>query len=60
MRHDWMIDVLADLHDYATRNGLPTLARKIEEAQALARADLAGEAAEDPPPSAPAGARRAQ
>jgi hypothetical protein len=32
MRHDWILDVLADLHAYASRNDLPGLARKMEDA----------------------------
>jgi len=41
MGHDWVFDVLQDLADYADRNGLPDLARKAEEALAVARAEVA-------------------
>jgi hypothetical protein len=40
MRHDWIFDVLSDLHSYATRNDLPGLARKVEEAMAEARREV--------------------
>lgn len=32
MHHDWIFDVLADLHEYASQNDLPGVARKVEEA----------------------------
>ena len=32
MRHDWILDVLADLHAYACENDLPAFADRIEEA----------------------------
>jgi hypothetical protein len=52
MRHEWIFDVLSDLHAYASRNDLPGVARKIEEAQQELRRDLAdGEAAAIPLPT---------
>ncbi|MGL4237991.1 hypothetical protein [Tabrizicola sp.] len=41
MHHDWIFDVLSDLHDYATRNDLPGLAEKAEEAMLEARREIA-------------------
>ncbi|HMS94132.1 MAG TPA: hypothetical protein PKA03_02730 [Tabrizicola sp.] len=32
MRHDWILDVLTDLHAYACRNDFPGLAEKVEVA----------------------------
>jgi hypothetical protein len=43
MRHDWILDMLADLQDYARRNDLPELAQKTEEALVVARREI-GEA----------------
>ena len=40
MRHDWIFDVLSDLHDYATQNDLPGLAEKVEEAMSEARHEI--------------------
>ena len=37
MRHDWIFDVLADLHSYADRNGLSGLKAKVEETLVVAR-----------------------
>ena len=37
MRHDWIFDVLADLHSYADQNGLPGLKAKVEETLLVAR-----------------------
>ena len=37
MRHDWIVDVLADLHAYALANDLPDLALKVAETLAEAR-----------------------
>ena len=41
MRHDWIFDVLTDLHAYACRNDLPGLARKVEAALDEARQEIA-------------------
>ncbi len=40
MRHDWIFDVLSDLHSYASANDLPDLARKVEETLVLARREI--------------------
>jgi hypothetical protein len=47
MRHDWILDVLADLEAYALQNDLPGFARKVEEAMAEVRreAELSGDPA---------------
>jgi hypothetical protein len=37
MRHDWILEVLADVESYARQNDLPGLARKVEEAMAELR-----------------------
>ncbi|WP_103258784.1 hypothetical protein [Tabrizicola aquatica] len=50
MRHDWIFDVLSDLHAYADRNALAELAHKLEEALAVARWELGEEAEAGPPP----------
>lgn len=41
MRHEWVLEVLTDLSDYAERNGLPRLARKAAETLAEAREEIA-------------------
>ena len=41
-RHDWIIDMLSDLRDYAAANGLPDLAGSVETALAIARREAAG------------------
>ena len=40
MRHDWVFDVLADLHSYALANDLPDLADKVAETLTLARREI--------------------
>ena len=40
MRHDWIVDVLTDLHHYATRNDLPGLAEKVQAALAAALVEI--------------------
>ncbi|MEY4984215.1 MAG: hypothetical protein RIR62_2481 [Pseudomonadota bacterium] len=45
MRHDWILDVLADLRGYAERNALPATARAAADALALVRAELADQQA---------------
>ncbi|MCB6178497.1 hypothetical protein LHP98_10175 [Rhodobacter sp. Har01] len=42
MRHDWVFDVLRDLMAYAQKNDLPALAVRVEEALAVAEAEVAG------------------
>jgi hypothetical protein len=49
-RHDWIIDVLSDLHDYAIANGLAETAQSVETTLAIVRREAA--------PSGQAGARR--
>ena len=41
-RNDWIFDVLSDLQDYATANGLPDLAASVEMTLAVARREAAG------------------
>ncbi len=41
MHHDWIFDVLEDLHSYALKNGLPATAAQAQEALRVARAELA-------------------
>lgn len=41
MQHDWILDVLADLKAYANKNGLPALARELDEATLIAAAETA-------------------
>ncbi len=41
MGHAWVFDVLRDLGSYARENDLPALAAKVEEALALAEAEIA-------------------
>jgi hypothetical protein len=48
MRHDWVFDVLSDLHDYACQNDLPRLAEKVDLALVEARAEIAGDAGQVP------------
>ncbi len=38
-QHDWILEVLSDLHAYARSNDLPGLARKVEEAALAFRGD---------------------
>jgi hypothetical protein len=40
-RHDWIIDMLTDLRDYATSNGLTDLASSVEGTLAVARREAA-------------------
>ena len=42
MRHNWILDVLTDLHAYACRNDLPGLAEKVEAALGEALRELSG------------------
>jgi hypothetical protein len=54
MRHDWVFEVLTDLAEYAERNGLPRLARKVAETLAVARDEIAA-ARDDGPGGAGSG-----
>ena len=40
MRHDWIFDVLTDLHSYAVKNDLPEIAKQAEIALGVARKEL--------------------
>ena len=40
MEHDWILDVLADLRNYASRNDLPALAERLQEAVLLAAVEI--------------------
>lgn len=37
MRHDWIFDVLSDLHAYAESNELPELEQSVKETLRIAR-----------------------
>lgn len=41
MSKEWIIDVLGDVRGFATANGMPTLARELEEAIAVAAIEIA-------------------
>ena len=41
MAHDWILDVIADLKAYATKNGLPALAAELDEATLIAATEIA-------------------
>ena len=41
MAHDWILDVLADLKAYATKNGLPALVTELDEATLVAATEIA-------------------
>jgi hypothetical protein len=41
-RHDWIFDMLSDLQDYASANGLPDLAASIAATLAVARREAEG------------------
>jgi hypothetical protein len=43
MRHQWVLDVLANARDYAVLNGLPQLADKLAEALEVAQAEIAAQ-----------------
>jgi hypothetical protein len=45
MKNDWIIDVLADLNSFAKSNGLPELAKQLEETAILASVELASHSA---------------
>lgn len=49
MRHDWIFDMLSDLHDYACRNDLPDLAQKVEETLITARREIGVEVESEGP-----------
>ncbi len=41
MANDWIIDVIADLRTYANHNGLPALARQLDDATLVAATEIA-------------------
>jgi hypothetical protein len=41
MKHDWIMDVLADLRSFATVNGLGGLAEQLEDTMLVATAEIA-------------------
>ena len=41
MANDWIIDVIADLRTYANHNGLPALARQLDDATLIAATEIA-------------------
>ncbi|MDC0739034.1 hypothetical protein N6L24_12160 [Cognatishimia sp. SS12] len=45
MRHDWILEVLADLRSYAVENDLPQLAAELDELTLLAAVELSNLAA---------------
>jgi hypothetical protein len=56
-RHDWIFDVLSDLHDYALVNELPELAASVEVTLAVARREAAGTEGPSDPQPGPRGRR---
>lgn len=41
MTHDWVLDVLADLKSFASRNGLKALADQLDDAEMIAAVEIA-------------------
>ena len=41
MANDWIIDVITDLRTYAIHNGLPALARQLDDATLVAATEIA-------------------
>ncbi|MFC3118149.1 hypothetical protein [Jhaorihella thermophila] len=41
MRNDWILDVLADLKNFASANGLPALAEQLGDTTLVAAAEIA-------------------
>lgn len=48
MRHDWILEVLADLGTYAQKNAMDVLAAKVEEAILVAREEIARVQGDEP------------
>jgi hypothetical protein len=40
MAHEWIFEVLLDMRDYASKNGLPGLATQLEETLRVARSEI--------------------
>ena len=57
MRHDWILDVLTDLHAFACRNDMPGLAEKIEAALDEALREMSGTEGDAPRNPLRAGSR---
>lgn len=56
MRHDWILNVLADLQIYAEKNDLPAIAVAAKQNLAIARSEIAAKYASeehDPTPKRP-------
>jgi hypothetical protein len=57
MRHDWILNVLADLQSYAEKNDLPVIAEAAKQNIIIARSEIAEKYAEeagtDPSPKRP-------
>ncbi|MEM9250660.1 MAG: hypothetical protein AAGB05_18470 [Pseudomonadota bacterium] len=54
MHHDWVLDVLSDLSDYARKNGLPGLAEHLDDTRHVANAEIArADAVQVLPPTLP-------
>ncbi|MGJ8544442.1 MAG: hypothetical protein ACSHWZ_03285 [Sulfitobacter sp.] len=47
MQKDWILDVLADLRNFATVNQLPALAEQLEDTAIVALAEIAATAGND-------------
>lgn len=47
MHHDWVLDVLSDLSNYARKNNLPGLAEQLDDTRHIAKCDIARSAAAD-------------
>ena len=43
MKHEWILDVLADLRDFSAQNGLDALAEQLVETHLLATMELAAQ-----------------
>ena len=44
MANDWIIDVLADLKTYATKNGLGALSHQLDKSSLIATSEIAASA----------------
>lgn len=47
MGHDWILDVLTDLQNFAHANGLGSLAEQLDETHRVAQIDIASRAKGD-------------
>ncbi|WP_371037379.1 MULTISPECIES: hypothetical protein [unclassified Rhodosalinus] len=48
MKHDWILDVLADLKNFSRANGLPALAERLDDTRLLAMAEIASQSGRAP------------